>query len=83
MAIPSKEDFTVFIGEMEQLRDEVKLKLHLGSKDVQDEWHEAEEKWKHFSRDAALDQSGKSVGAAFENLGAELKAAYQRINKAL
>ncbi|MFA7276266.1 MAG: hypothetical protein WC043_05640 [Pseudobdellovibrionaceae bacterium] len=83
MAIPSQEDFTVFIGELEQLRDEVKLKWHLGSKDVQDEWHAAEEKWKHFSRDAALDESGKNVSAAFEKLGAELKAAYQRINKAL
>ena len=31
------------LNEILELRDETRLKIHLGSKDLQDEWHELEE----------------------------------------
>ncbi len=76
------------------MRDEVGLKIHLGAKDVQDEWHEIERKWKkfsddadvklkQFSDDAELAESGQDVMSALDLLGSELKTAYQRIRKAL
>lgn len=83
MSLPSIEDWKMFAEDLAQLRDEAKVKLHLGSKDVQDEFHVAEEKWKKFSRDAELAKSSDDLKAAAQILGAELKAAYQRIIKAV
>ena len=83
MTIPSMEDLKIFAEELAQLRDEVKVKLHLGSKDAQDEFHAVEEKWEKFSRDAELAKSSDDLKAAAQILGAELKAAYQRIIKAV
>jgi len=83
MTIPSMEDLKIFAEELAQLRDEVKVKLHLGSKDAQDEFHAVEEKWEKFSRDAELAKSSEEVKAAFQILGGELKAAYQRLIKTL
>jgi len=71
------------IAELAQKRDELRVKINLATKDVQDEWHEAEEKWEKFSHDARLHESGKDVLAALEILGSELKIAYTRIQKSL
>jgi hypothetical protein len=35
-------------------RDEIKLKIHLGSKDLQDEWSQLENHWDRFEAEAKL-----------------------------
>lgn len=77
------ENLKAYIAELVQHRDELRLKIHLATKDVQDEWHEAEKKWEKFSHDAKLHESGKDVLAALDILGSELKTAYVRIKKSL
>jgi hypothetical protein len=72
-----------YIADLAQQRDELKLKIHLAAKEMQDEWHETEKKWEKFSHDAKLQESGKDVLSALEILGSELKSAYSRIRKAL
>ena len=42
------------LNEILELRDETRLKIHLGSKDLQDEWHELEEKWEKFYNNGCL-----------------------------
>ena len=42
----TKENLKAYADEIAQLHDEIKLKIHLGAKEAQDEWHEIEEKWK-------------------------------------
>lgn len=64
-------------------RDELALKIHLGSKDLQDEWSALEKRWHSFEAKADLERSGKEVSAAVELLAKELKSAYDRISKAL
>lgn len=76
-------DFSNFFEDLKRTRDEIKLKIHLGSKDVQDEWSELEKRWNSFESKAELDRSAKDVGDAVKILGAELKDAFQRIRKAL
>lgn len=71
------------LNEILELRDEMRLKIHLGSKDLQDEWHELEEKWEKFYKDADLAKSGKDITSAFGIVGEELKNAYKRIKGAL
>jgi hypothetical protein len=70
-------------AELKQLRDEARVKAHLGSMEVQDEWRKLEGKWENFEARAKLDRSVKDVGAALDLLASELKAAYERIAKAV
>jgi hypothetical protein len=72
-----------YIADLSRQRDELKLKIHLAAKDMQDEWRDAEKKWEKFSHDAKLQESGKNMLAALEALGSELKGAYTHIRKAL
>ena len=64
-------------------RDEIALKIHLGSKDLQDEWSALEKRWHAFESKADFDRSAKDVSAAVQILAAELKGAYERLSKAL
>jgi len=76
-------DMDRLLGELKRMRDELALQIHLGTKEAQDEWSALEEKWQKFSAEAKLESSADDIGAAAGNLGDELKAAYERIKKAL
>ncbi|RDI61061.1 hypothetical protein [Microvirga subterranea] len=76
-------DFSNLIEDLKRTRDEIKLKIHLGSKDLQTEWSEIERRWDSFERKAELDRSAKDVGDALQILGSELRDAFQRVRKAL
>jgi hypothetical protein len=71
------------IADLKELRDRARVKAHLGTMEAQDEWRKLESKWDNFEARARLDRSASDVGAALDLLGAELKAAYERIAKAL
>jgi hypothetical protein len=77
------QNFDHLVADLKQLRDEARVKAHLGSMEAQDEWRKLESKWENFEARARLDRSAKDVGAAFDLLAAELKAAYERIAKAV
>jgi len=69
--------------DAKRTRDEIALKVHLGSRDVQDEWARLERRWKEFEGKAQLERTAQDVRAAAEILGSELKNAYARIRHAL
>jgi hypothetical protein len=77
------QGFDKIVADLKQLRDEAKVKAHLGSMALKDEWDEVEKRWETFEARAKLDRSARDVGAALELLGSELKAAYERIAKAV
>jgi hypothetical protein len=77
------QNFEKMVADLKALRDQARVKAHLGAMEVQDEWRKLESKWENFEARAKLDRSAKDVGAALELLGAELKAAYERIAKAV
>lgn len=76
-------NFEKLAEDLKQDYDELKLKVHLGAKDAQDEWAELQERWSHFENQANLKKSREDVGDALEILGSELKDAFNRIRKAL
>ena len=76
-------DFAGLVEELKRTRDEIKLKIHLGSKDVQDEWSELEQRWRAFERRAELDKSARDVGDAVKILASEFKDAFAKVRKAL
>jgi hypothetical protein len=71
------------IAEMMQKRDELRLKLHLGSKDAKDEWEDLTAEWDKFLSAAQFDKSSEEVGEAAKQLGLQMKEAYDRFKKAL
>ena len=76
-------DLAKLAEDLKRTRDEIRLKIHLGSKEVQDEWSELEQRWSSFESRAELDRSAKNVGDILRILGSELKEAYARLRQAL
>lgn len=73
---------------LKQERDELKLKVRLGTADLRNEWDELEEKWEGLrgrlkqAADAA-DDAGDDIRAAARLLADELKEGYDRVRKRL
>ena len=76
-------DYDEIVEKLKAKRDELKLQMHLGSKDAKVEWDKLEKKYHEFSRTAELDKSGEGVGRALRLLGDELKQGYERVHKAM
>lgn len=76
-------DFDEILEDLKQRRDELRVRMHLASRELQDEWEELEKKMNDFSRRAGIKETGDGVGKALGSLGSELKAGYQRIHRAL
>ena len=69
-------------------RDELKLKIHLGKMDAQEEWEKAEQQWQHFKSKAdalgsASKEGAQEIGTALKLLGEEIGQAFSRIRKVL
>lgn len=71
------------LQDLKTLRDELKLKIHLGSRDAQEEWHRLEERWDEFSAKARVDESAEGISSALRLLKEELARGYERVKKAL
>ncbi|WP_306146949.1 MULTISPECIES: hypothetical protein [unclassified Roseibium] len=76
-------DIKAIVDELKQTRDEVKLKIHLGSKELQEEWDELEKKWDSFESEAKLGESAQNISEATSLLGDELSKAFKKIRSAL
>ena len=67
-------DFDDVIEDLKQKRDELRLQMHLASKEIKDEWNELEEKMedfsgnaKQFSNDAKLKETGAGTAMHWAN----------------
>jgi uncharacterized coiled-coil DUF342 family protein len=76
--------------ELKQKRDELRVQMHLASKELKDEWDELEDKMedfsgkaKQFANDAKLRETGSGLGDALGKLGHEIKLGYERIRDAI
>ncbi|MGI9350163.1 MAG: hypothetical protein ACR2O3_01260 [Rhizobiaceae bacterium] len=76
-------DITKIMKELQQRRDKLKLQLHLASNDAEDEWEELMSEWGKFLSRSELDKSADEVGEAVQQLGLKMKAAYDRMKKAI
>ena len=76
-------DIDDLIEELKQKRDELRVKVHLASKDVQDDWTALEKKMDQFADDAKLKETGSGLSEALRHLGDELKLGYERIRDAV
>lgn len=83
-----REDLKKVVETLKTERDELKLKIHLGSMEVRKEFEDSEEKWRHVM-DKASDMTNKGKATSEELLskvkvvGEELQETYKRISKRL
>ena len=75
--------FDDLIADLQQKRDELRVQIHLASKDIQDDWEELEDKMEDIAEKAGLEETSEGIGDAIELLGDELKNGYQRIRDAI
>jgi hypothetical protein len=84
----NKESLAEAVAKLKQQRDELRLKIHLGSMEAQEEWEELEKKWKDAesrlgdARETAVDVS-RDVADGVKLVAKELGSAYQRIKEGL
>jgi len=83
-------DLDDLIEELKQKRDELRVQMHLASKELQEEWQELEERLEDFyartqkfAEDAKLRETGEHVGEALKGVGQELKRGYDKIRAAM
>ena len=76
-------EFDDLISDLKQKRDELRVKVHLASKEAQEEWQELEEKFDSFVQRAQLKETGEGVGDALSQLGRELKVGFDRMRQAV
>ncbi len=81
-----KDSYTA--QKLAQMRDELKIKMHLAKADAKVEWEKLETKWRQFERkgqalENATDQTRHEIREAVDQLGQELKEGYERIRKAI
>lgn len=74
-------DLDDFTAKLKQKRDELKLQLHLASKEAEDEWEELVADWDKFVQHTQLDKSAEEVGEAAKELGLKIKTAFDRMRK--
>jgi uncharacterized protein YwgA len=83
-------DIDELFEELKQKRDELRVQVHLASKEVKDEWEDLEEKMdefsskaKQFASDAKIKETGEGLGDALGKLGHEIKLGYKRVREAM
>lgn len=76
-------DLDDILEDLKQKRDELRLQMHLASKEAKDEWNELEDKMEEFSEKAKIGETGQGVGKALGQLGQEIKLGYERLRKAV
>lgn len=75
-------EYDDFAARLKQKRDELKLQMHLASKEAEDEWEDLMKEWDKFVHRTQLEKSVEEVGEAARELGTRLKSAFDRMRKA-
>lgn len=75
-------DLADLLADMKQKRDELRLQLHLGTKEAEREWEELMVQWDRFLTVSQFEKSSDEIGEAARELGLKMKDAYDRMKKA-
>lgn len=73
---------------LRQQRDELRLKIHLGSQELKDEWEKLDEKYTRVKADYeplqhAVGETAEDVWESLQLVGEEIKEGFKRIGKSL
>ena len=57
-------DFSEWMADLKQMRDELRLHLHLGAKEAEEEWDGLMKDWDAFLSNAQFEKSEEEIGEA-------------------
>ncbi|MDH5184540.1 MAG: hypothetical protein OEX12_11690 [Gammaproteobacteria bacterium] len=83
-----KDEVKEILADLKQLRDELKLQLHLAKDEVREQWEPVEKKFQKFEGQAehvgsAAKDASTDVVEAAKLLGEEVKKAFTKIRDSL
>jgi len=76
-----KQDLLHRRDELVQLKDEIRVKLHLAGMDAKDAWQRLQPRLEHFERTA--EEVTEDVGADLKHLGQDLKQQLEKLRDEL
>ena len=76
-----KDESTKVISELQTLRDEIKLKLHLASAEGRDAWNKLEPQLYQFEK--SVEAAADATAGELRNAGVELKSSLERLYQSL
>jgi len=85
----AKKSWNDLVAKLQQERDELALKVHLGKKEAIAEWDKLEASWNRLKAvkgpplKEAASETVAGVGSALETAAAELKKGYEKLRKIL
>ncbi len=88
-ATPNRiQDLETLEQKLAQMRDELRVKIHLAKADARDQWDVAEQKWARFAPRAhelreAADEAGEGIWTSLKALGHEIAEGYDSVRRAL
>ncbi len=74
-------DLKNLMAELQQKRDEIKLQLHLGTMEAEEEWDTLVADWDQFLSASQFERTAEEVGEAAREIGLKMKAAYDKARK--
>lgn len=83
-----KQKLSKELAELQTMRDELKVKLHLAAADARDQWDALERKWERAQEELArvgnhAKEPLEEIGSATRGLVDELKKGYARVKEQL
>ena len=83
-----KERIDKLVEDLQEERDELRVKIHLAKLEASDEWQDIEKKLGKLKTKAngvgeATAESSKEIGAALKLLGEEIRDGFKRIGRRL
>jgi len=80
--------FSDDVDKLREVRDELRVQLHLGAAEARDAWHEVEQRWQHLEGKLKLlrDESREDLGEVGEAAGllvSEIKDTYAHLRRQL
>ncbi len=76
-------EISKMLQDLQQRRDELKLQLHLASKEAEDEWEELMGEWDKFLSHSQFEKTAEEVGESARELGLKMKSTYDSMKKQL
>lgn len=74
-----EKHFKEGVKKARQVRDELRLKAHLGTMEARDEWDDLEHKWEEMYQELNANEHVAKGKAKVEKLAGEIKAGYGRL----
>jgi hypothetical protein len=84
----TKQYVSQLLSDLKQQRDELRLQIHLGGKELKEQWNALEDKLLDLDRRCepikeAVGDTAEDVWESLKLLGGEVKEGFQRIRKSL